>query len=205
MKDGPSSESSSFTGQQLEAIRAEGNVLLIAGAGTGKTRTLVERCVQWVLQRKASLDEILMVTFTEAAAAELRKRIRERLERARDERPEDPIISEQLALCESAAIFTLHSFCFRLIRQHFYELQLDPQVSVLTEQQARVLQEETLDLVLEEVYQGTHPSAASITQLVRILGQGRDSKVRDLVRRVHEHAQTRPDPDTWLARELQRL
>src|SRR6267143_889768 len=165
MIDGASSVLSSFTGQQLEAIRAEGNVLLIAGAGTGKTRTLVERCVQRVLQRNASLDEILMVTFTEAAAAEVRKRIRERLERACDERPEDPIISEQLALCESAAICTLHSFCYQLVRQHFYDLQLDPQLSVLTEQQARVLQEETLDSIFEEVYNGTHAAAAEIRQL----------------------------------------
>src|SRR5207247_3995618 len=105
-------ELTSFTPEQAEAIRANGNVLLIAGAGTGKTRTLVERCVQQVLQRKANLDEVLMVTFTEAAAAEMRSRIRERLEREQHQRPGDAVLAEQLALLDEAAICTLHSFCF---------------------------------------------------------------------------------------------
>src|SRR5436305_10922091 len=88
---------SSFTPEQTQAIRTNGNILLIAGAGTGKTRTLVERCVQQVLQRKANLDEVLMVTFTDAAAAEMRSRIRERLEREQQQRPGDAVLPEHLA------------------------------------------------------------------------------------------------------------
>src|SRR4051812_33291484 len=95
---------SSFTDQQIAAISAEGNVLVIAGAGTGKTRTLVERCVQQLFKGKGSLDRILMVTFTDAAAAEMRNRIRERLERAQEQSPDDPKLSEQLALLETAPI-----------------------------------------------------------------------------------------------------
>src|SRR5216110_893466 len=95
---------SSFTPEQTQAIRTNGNILLIAGAGTGKTRTLVERCVQQVLQRKAGLDQILMVTFTEAAAAEMRSRIRERLEHEEHERPGDSRVTEQLALLDQASI-----------------------------------------------------------------------------------------------------
>src|SRR5437660_3912594 len=111
---------SSFTQEQVAAVRAEGNVLLIAGAGTGKTRTLVERCVQQLLQGRANLDQVLMVTFTEAAAAEMRSRIRERLEREQHQRPGDPRIAEQLALLDQATVCTLHSFCAQLVREHFY-------------------------------------------------------------------------------------
>src|SRR3954469_13953947 len=97
-----SADLATFTSQQRQAILARGNVLVIAGAGTGKTRTLVECCVQDLLNGAATLDRILMVTFTEAAAAEMRQRIRERLERAFQDVPGHPAVSEQLALLDGS-------------------------------------------------------------------------------------------------------
>lgn len=201
----PLDPKSTFTAQQEAAVRSDGNVLVMAGAGTGKTRTLVERCVQQVLRGEASLDEILMVTFTEAAAGEMRKRIRERLEQAWDQLPNNPLVTEQLALLENASISTLHGFCYQLVRQHFYELDLDPQVKILTPQQARVLQEETFDEIFHDVYAGGHPQSDPVRELIKVLGQGRDKTIRTLVRQVHEHTQTRPDPASWFARETARL
>src|SRR3974377_1201413 len=143
-----------LTTSQQQAIAARGNVLVVAGAGTGKTRTLVERCVDCLLSEKprASLDEILIVTFTEAAAAEIRLRIRSRLEEERARQPDDSHWPEQLALFEMAHIGTLHSFCLQLVRQHFYELELDPQLSVLAEEEARLLAGENLEKVLKKQY-----------------------------------------------------
>src|SRR5258706_1573830 len=103
----------------------------MAGAGTGKTRTLVERCVDWLGWPSNSLDKILVVTFTDAAAAEMRQRIRQALTERISERPNDRHLIEQLALLETAYISTLHSFCFRLVRQHFYELDLDAQLAIM--------------------------------------------------------------------------
>src|SRR5579863_8032458 len=113
----------SFTSAQKEAIAARGNVLVVAGAGTGKTRTLVERCLDCLLREEppASLDKMLVVTFTDAAASEIRHRIRARLEEQLAAHPDKLHWSEQLALFDSAHIGTLHSFCLQLIRQHFYE------------------------------------------------------------------------------------
>jgi len=127
-----------FTTPQEEAIRTRGNVLVQAGAGAGKTRTLVERCVRWLLEdRNHSLEQILMVTFTEAAAAEMRQRIRAELSKTLEQRAGggecDDHLAEQLALLETAHISTLHSFCLQLVRQHFYDLKIDPQVTVLAE------------------------------------------------------------------------
>src|SRR6478735_1964821 len=98
---------------QQQAISARGNVLVVAGAGTGKTRTLVERCLGCLLEEKppASLEEILVVTFTEAAAAEMRQRLRVRLEQEAKLHPGESRWQEQLALFETAHIGTLHSFC----------------------------------------------------------------------------------------------
>src|SRR6266851_8345398 len=95
-----------LTAGQQTAISARGNVLVVAGAGTGKTHTLVERCLSCLLDKEApsSLDEILMVTFTEAAAAEMRQRIRARLEQQLEREPGNMRWHEQLALFETAHI-----------------------------------------------------------------------------------------------------
>jgi ATP-dependent helicase/nuclease subunit A len=193
-----------FTPAQQAAIQARGNALVIAGAGTGKTRTLVERCVRLVTDEKApvSLDEILMVTFTEAAAAEMRQRIRERLEKELDRQPDNHRLSEQLALLDTARISTLHSVCLRLVREHFFELELDPQLGVLDEQQSRLLASETLDEVLQAHYEGDTPEAAAVLRLIQEQARGWDVPIRELVLQLHEYTQTRPEPEGWFNCEL---
>ncbi|MBI4327223.1 MAG: UvrD-helicase domain-containing protein, partial [Chloroflexi bacterium] len=194
---------SRFTANQTRAIAARGNVLVEAGAGAGKTSTLVERCIAWLLEGKGrhSLDQILMVTFTEAAAAEMRLRIREALMAKLVEQPHDVHLTEQLALLESAHISTLHSFCLRLVREHFYELEIDPQCSVLAEEEARLLAEETLTALLKRHYAGATPAAAAVQELIQSQARGRELPIRKLVLRVHEYTQTLPDPAGWFAQQ----
>src|SRR5258706_5087376 len=164
----------SLTPSQEQAIAARGNVLVVAGAGTGKTRTLVERCLSCLLQENpsVSLDRILMLTFTEAAATEMRQRIRLRLEETVKNNPADLRWHEQLALFDTAHIGTLHSFCLQLIRPHFYELELDPQVAVLAEDEARLLADEALTKVLESHYDGETPAAEAVQQLIQAQAKG---------------------------------
>lgn len=186
------------TPAQLEAVFARGNVLVVAGAGTGKTRTLVDRCLHCLLEEKppASLDEILMVTFTEAAAAEMRQRIRQRLDEERARQPDNLRWHEQLALFDTAHIGTLHSFCFQLVREHFYEpgLELDPQLTVMSEEEARLLADETLDGVLRGHYGKQDAAAEAVRQLIQTQGRGWDQPVRSLVLKLHRYAQTLPNP-----------
>ncbi len=189
-----------LTAAQTEAIAARGNVVVVAGAGTGKTRTLVERCLSCLLEEKprASIDELLVVTFTEAAAAEVRQRIRARLVEEREREPNAPHWPEQLALFETAQIGTLHSFCLQLVRRHFYQLRLDPQLSVLAEEEARLLAEETLDDLLQKHYEGTGKAARAVQELIQVQGRGVDRVIRRLLLRVHAYKQTLPDPAGWL-------
>jgi ATP-dependent helicase/nuclease subunit A len=193
-----------LTPSQQQAITARGNVLVLAGAGTGKTRTLVERCLSCLLDEHApaSLDEILMVTFTEAAAAEMRQRIRLRLAEERQRQPHNARWDEQLALFETAHIGTLHGFCFQLVRQHFFELQLDPQLIIMAEEDSRLLAEETLDKILQEHYAGHSAEANAVQQLIQAQGRGGDKPIRKLVFRLHHYTQTRPDPEGWFAEQL---
>src|SRR6266511_1268866 len=196
-----------FTPAQQTAIQARANTLVIAGAGTGKTRTLVERCARGLLndQEPLSLDEILMVTFTEAAAAEMRQRIRARLEEELGRQPGSRRLHEQLTLLDTAHISTLHSFCLQLVRDHFYELELDPQFSVLDERQSRLLAAETLDEILQAHYAGGTLEAAAVRRLIQEQARGWDVPIRELVLHVHEYTQTRPDPAGWFSRELARV
>ncbi|HEY3863660.1 MAG TPA: UvrD-helicase domain-containing protein [Verrucomicrobiae bacterium] len=186
------------TQQQREAIAARGNVLVVAGAGAGKTRTLVERCLAWLLDEnnEGSVDEILMVTFTQAAAAEMRRRLREGLESAANSSPR---LAEQLALLETAHICTLHSFCLELARQHFYELGLDPQLKILSNEESRALTRRTLDGVLEAVYNSSETAELAIQKLIQATGGDRDQPVRDLIERLHRYAQSLRDPAGWFA------
>jgi ATP-dependent helicase/nuclease subunit A len=191
----------SLTLAQQRAVAARGNVLVMAGAGTGKTSTLVARCIDCLRgSDPASLDELLVVTFTEAAAAEARERIRAALDLKFSETG-DEHWAQQLALFDAAHIGTLHGFCFKLVRQHFYQLGLDPQVAVLDQGQAKLLSEETLTALLDEHYAGKLPGSAAVQQLIESHGSGRDEAIRRLVQKLHAYGQTRADSADWFARQ----
>ncbi len=194
---------SSFTPAQQSAIAARGNVLVVAGAGTGKTRTLIERCLQ-LLREGASLDQMLLVTFTEAAAAEMRARLRKALQCELEKAPasESDRLAEQLALLDTAQISTLHSFCLRLVRQHFNHLAIDPQLVILDERQTRPLARDRLTALLAEHYASRHPHSEAVQQLIRRAGRGSDEHLRVLVWKLHRYSQTLPAPDAWFTAQL---
>ncbi|MBI5774610.1 MAG: UvrD-helicase domain-containing protein, partial [Verrucomicrobia bacterium] len=200
-----------LTPQQLLAVEAAGDTLVMAGAGAGKTRTLVARCLAHALDAEppVALDRILMVTFTEAAAAEMRQRIARELEqRAKEPSAEGAPqeqrdwIDQQLALLDAAPISTLHSFCLRLVRENFHTLGLDPQLAVLDEANAETLAAESLDAVFNRHYAGAEPSSPAVQQLILALGRGADLPIRRLVLRLHRYAQTLPAPESWFAEQL---
>lgn len=196
---------SMFTPQQQAAIATPGNLLVMAGAGTGKTRTLVERCVTWLLDpaKPGSLDRLLMVTFTEAAAAEMRKRIRERLEKAAEAKPGDWHLAEQLALLDSARIQTLHSFCLELARRHFLELGIDPQVRVLDPGQAGLLARETFDRLLQAHLEGESETALAVQSLLQERARGWNKPLRDLVFRIYAYAHSLREPERWWRHQME--
>src|SRR4051812_41421503 len=163
---------SRLTDSQQQAISARGNVLVVAGAGTGKTITLVHRCVSLLLEENCSLDQILMVTFTEAAAAQMRSRIRTELLRLQgslaERSPQAEQVHKQMALLDTAPISTLHSFCYQLIRAHFHELELDPAVTVLDERQTAPLISQTLDALFSHYYASDTLEAVAVQELIRV-------------------------------------
>lgn len=197
---------SKATEQQAAAVISRGNVLVAAGAGTGKTSTVTERCLHLVIDEHCRLDEILMVTFTEAAAAEMRERLRNRFnERLAAEPAASPLalrLGEEVALLETAPISTLHSFCLDLVRRNFHTLGLDPQFTVLDEQQTKPLLHAVLDDLFERHY--ANPASA-LRELVRSYGNGREDTIRQLITSLHHHTQALAAPDQWFAQQVAAL
>ncbi|ADU50900.1 recombination helicase AddA [Thermaerobacter marianensis DSM 12885] len=194
-----SSAERAWTGEQRQAIALRGTSLLVsAAAGAGKTTVLVERIVQRLLDPADPLDvdRLLVVTFTEAAATQMKDRIRERLELAIAQRPNDMHLRRQLALLGRASISTVHSFCLRIVRQYFYRLGLDPAAKVAGEHESQLLRYEVLDELFERRYAA---AAGDFLALVEAYGGRRnDESLRQLVLSVYESAISRPRPGAWL-------
>ena len=187
-----------WTPAQEQAITLRGRHLLVsAAAGAGKTSVLVERITRRLLDPDApvDIDRLLVVTFTEAAAAEMRERIRQRLEEAVAARPGDPRLRRQLALLGRASISTLHAFCLRIIRQYFFRLGLDPGVKVAGEHEAELLQQEVLEEVFERRYSA---GDAAFLDLVECYGGRAGEDLRHLVLQLYTMAYSQPWPGAWL-------
>lgn len=188
-----------WTDAQQQAISATNRELLVsAAAGAGKTAVLVERVIRKIsdLRRPLDLDRLLVVTFTEAAAASMRQRLGQALLEALEARPHDSRLLRQLSLLEKAAISTIHSFCLQLIRRYFYLLDLDPSFRVADEAEAELLRWETLEQVMEEEY-GRH-----LGELAQRYGGSRgDENLERLILRLYSYSASHPDPEAWLARQ----
>src|SRR5687767_4077898 len=198
-----------ITENQRSAIEAPGNVLVMAGAGSGKTSTLVERCLHHVLHPKepVSVAEMLIVTFTEAAAAEVRRRIVERLESARSKADGGVAarLEREIALIESAQISTLHSFCLQLVREHFQELGLDPSMLVFRDEQAALVKQTAIDRIMGRHFESATKDAERVLELIETYVSGDDSRIRRLIVKLHNYAQTLAHPARWFAEQIASL
>ena len=144
-----------FTPQQQAAIDTRGSALLVAAAaGSGKTRVLVERLMAYLTdpEKPASITDFLIITYTKAAAAELRGRISDAIARRLTAEPQNRALRRQLNLCACAEIGTIHSFCTRIIRENAHLLGLAPDFRVGEERECAFLKERALDAVLEKQY-----------------------------------------------------
>ena len=161
--------------QKLAATLTGLSLTVSAAAGSGKTSVLAKRCAHLVCDAPAlcNIDELLVVTFTEAAAAEMRGRIRTTLrDRARQE-PHDPRLRTQTALVEHAHISTLHAFCLWLVRRHFMRLELDPNATILDADEATLLLDESIRRVFARRQCGTREEATALRTLIQHYGGGR--------------------------------
>ncbi len=189
----------SLTCQQKLAIDCRGNSLLVsAAAGAGKTAVLVQRVLSLITdpQRPCGIDQLLVVTFTNAAAGEMRQRIGVQLRQLLASDPDNHHLRRQLALLGGSKIQTVHAFCQNLIREHFTLCGVDPDFRLADETQCAFLQEQALGEALEQAYQQNTPA---FSRLCATLTDGRSDRalstaVLDVYKRLGSH----PDPEGLL-------
>lgn len=192
-----------WTPDQQRAIETRGRHLLVsAAAGSGKTAVLVERIVRRITVEGGDIDRLLVVTFTDAAATQMRDRIVQVLEDRLAAAPGDTHLLRQLMLLPGASISTLHSFCLAVVRQHFYRLGLDPSFRVMDEHEAQLLRLEVLEDVLEDAYEQIEPDAP-FARLVTAYGGGRsDESLQRFILEMHDYSRSLPDPQSWLKNSI---
>jgi ATP-dependent helicase/nuclease subunit A len=200
-----------WTPQQQEAIAARGgNLLVAAAAGAGKTSVLVERIISYLKDRDnpIDVDRLLVVTFTNAAAAQMREKIGRELTRELNARPTDRQLRRQLTLLNHASIATLHSFCLEVLRQHFYRLDLDPGFRVADDGEAGLLQLEVLEDLLEAKYQDDNNETnneAFLTLVDCYGGERDDAGLIELILNLYRFARSTPWPKQWLQQAADQL
>lgn len=193
-----------WTADQQKAITATGGTLLVsAAAGSGKTAVLVERVIGRLTdtENPCEVDRLLMVTFTRAAAAQMRERIGAAIAKRIAENPNDKRLIRQQMLLPFARICTIDSFCNDLVRENFHLLDLNPDYKIMDEGELKIIREEAADFVVEELYRENSPAARDLTEL---LIQGNDDGVLiDSIIRLYNEAQAYPAPEHWLQRLIE--
>lgn len=190
----------SWTSEQEKAIDRQGcSILVSAAAGSGKTAVLTERILRKISRKEnpVDIDRILIVTYTESAAMEMRERIRGAIEKKLAEDPADENLMRQAALLHSAPISTIHSFCLSVIRENFHRIDLDPGFRIADEGELRLIRQDVMDRVLERYYE---KGDKRFLDFVDMYARGRkDTKVEELIWQLHEYSMAYPLPKRWIA------
>ncbi|PIC72460.1 helicase-exonuclease AddAB subunit AddA [Sporosarcina sp. P17b] len=189
-----------FTDEQWKAIHASGkDILVSAAAGSGKTKVLITRMIEKVLntEHPIDVDQLLVVTFTNAAAAEMRHRMASALEEAIAENPSSIHLRRQLNLLNKAQISSLHSFCLQVVRQYSYVLDIDPGFRIADTTEAAILRDDTVATVLEEAY--SQPDPEAMYRLSDSFTADRnDQAIETLIDKLYDYSRVHPNPSHWL-------
>ncbi|MBE5882473.1 MAG: helicase-exonuclease AddAB subunit AddA [Lachnospiraceae bacterium] len=188
-----------FTPKQQEVITTRNkNILVSAAAGSGKTSVLVERILSMITDTESpvDIDRFLIVTFTSAAASEMRERIHRSILNRLEECPSDANLQKQSALIHNAQITTIDSFCLFLLRNHFHEIGLDPAFRVGDPGEIKLLEKEVLEQTLEQFYQEGESEFLYFTDAY--CPDGKDGKIEKLVEELYKFSMSHPWPEEWL-------
>jgi len=188
-----------FTPEQKKVIDLrDRNILVSAAAGSGKTAVLVERIITRLTKdaEPINVDELLVVTFTEAAASEMKERIRTAIEKELEQNPDNAHLQRQATLIHHAQVTTIHSFCLSVIREYFHAIDLDPGFRIGEEGEMKLLKRDVVETVLEEAFASAKPEFLTF---VESYATGRDDKkLEEMILKVFEYSRSYPEPEKWL-------
>ncbi len=193
-------EDVTWTDDQWKAIMAKGrDILVAAAAGSGKTAVLVERIIQKILseEQPIDVDQLLVVTFTNASAAEMRHRIGEALEKAINEHPHSRHLKKQLTLLNKASISTLHSFCLEVIRRYYYLIDIDPGFRIADDTEVQLIRDEVIDALFEDEY-GRADNESFFNLVDSFTNDRSDEALQTIVQSIYDFARANPQPEAYL-------
>ncbi|EOH81754.1 helicase-exonuclease AddAB subunit AddA [Enterococcus malodoratus] len=197
----PKAPNEMYTDSQWQAIYDQGtNLLVSASAGSGKTAVLVRRVIEKIKRQQLSVEQLLVVTFTEAAASEMKERIQTALQEAINVETDQEMknhFTRQLTMLPMANISTLHSFCSKVIQRFFYLIDLDPSYRMLTDETETILlKEDVWDELRETFYEENQEIFYRLTE--NFSNDRSDSGLEDLILAMYEFARANPNPFHWL-------
>ena len=189
-----------WTKEQKKAIDTRNcNLLISAAAGSGKTAVLVERIISMITDKEnpIDVDKLLVVTFTNAAASEMKQRIGDAIVKKMEYEPTNEHLQNQLTYLNRADIKTIHSFCLQVVKENYYTLGIDPVMRTADETEVKLLKQEVLTELFEELY--TIESNTEFYTLVEIFGNDtKDDKLKELILDIYDFLLGCPKPLEWL-------
>lgn len=195
-----------WTKEQQEVIDSRNSDLLVsAAAGSGKTAVLVERIIQMITSQAdpIDIDKLLVVTFTNAAASEMRERIGDAITKELDKDPENKSLQNQILLLNKASITTIHSFCLDVIKSNFHTIELDPNFRIGDQTECALLKKEAIEEVFDELYEENNQGFLNLVE--SYAERGGDKSIQDTLLQIHSFAMTTPDPIRWLNDSAERF
>lgn len=191
-----------WTDEQLEAINEDkDNVLVAAAAGSGKTAVLVERIINKIINKNIDIDKLLVVTFTNAAASEMRERILEAIYKKLDEEFENEKLQRQITLLSKASICTIDSFCLDVVKNNFYEIGISPNFRIADTAELELLKQETIEDLFDEKYEINDKKFLKLLETYSTYLS--DDNLKDLVLEIYNFIQSSPFPNEWLEEKVE--
>lgn len=192
-----------WTSEQQDAIyEKDSNILVAAAAGSGKTAVLVERIINKIINEKIDIDKLLVVTFTNAAASEMRERVLDAIYKKLEEDSENENLQRQITLLNKASICTIDSFCLEVVRNNFYELDnVSPNFRIADTTEIELLKQEVLEDIFEKKYEEDNDE---FIKLIHTYTSYRDdTPLKELVLKINNYIQSNPFPEKWLTDKIE--
>ena len=192
-----------WTNEQLQAIEKTGNnILVAAAAGSGKTAVLVEHIINKIINQKIDIDQLLIVTFTNAAASEMRERILEAIYKKIEEEPENTHLQKQVNLIGRASICTIDSFCLDVVKNNFYEIGVAPNFRIADNAELELIKQETLENLFDKKYETDDKKFLKLLETYTTYSS--DEPLKELILNIYNFIQSHPFPNEWLEEQVEK-
>ena len=191
-----------WTKEQQQAIYEKGrNILVAAAAGSGKTAVLVERIINKIINEQVDIDQLLVVTFTNAAAAEMRERVLNAIYKKIDEDPENERLQRQITLLNKSSICTIDSFCLDVVKNNFFELDISQNFRIGDTTEIEILKQDVIEDIFEEKYENQDEDFKTLINTYTSYKD--DTPLKELILKIYTYIQSNPFPEAWLNEKIE--